>query len=124
MRSLAVHRPLLLASGYLGYVGILVFGNLPGWRSGIGAYAPGAVLHSGAYGFLASLFFLALGGGPAARTRFAITTCAVMGAGDEFLQSFFPYRHASVQDWAVDVLAASIVCLLLTGAGTWQRRAS
>jgi VanZ family protein len=32
-----------------------------------------------------------------------------MGAGDELLQTLFPYRHASILDWAVDVTAAMVV---------------
>jgi VanZ family protein len=38
---------------------------------------------------------------------------ALMGAGDEFIQSFFPYSGADVRDWAVDCSAAILVSLLL-----------
>ena len=45
---------------------------------------------------------------------------AAMGAGDEFIQGFFPYRGASVHDWAVDVSAAivagSVLALLTSRA--------
>ena len=45
---------------------------------------------------------------------------AAMGAGDEYVQSFFPYRGASVRDWAVDVSAAivasSVMALLAARA--------
>lgn len=38
---------------------------------------------------------------------------AAMGAIDESVQSFFPYRGASVRDWMVDCSAALFVCALL-----------
>jgi VanZ family protein len=42
-----------------------------------------------------------------------VLTIAVMGALDEFVQSFFPYRHAAVSDWVVDCSSAIIIALLL-----------
>jgi VanZ family protein len=42
-----------------------------------------------------------------------VLAVALMGAGDEFVQSFFPYRGADVRDWAVDCTSAILVSLLL-----------
>jgi VanZ family protein len=42
-----------------------------------------------------------------------VLAVALMGAGDEFIQSFFPYRGADVRDWAVDCGSAILVSLLL-----------
>jgi hypothetical protein len=103
------YRPVPIAVGYTFYGAILVLGNLPGWRSGIGQVAPGFALHSLAYGFLAALFYNALEATALERVRFALTTVSLMGAGDELLQTLFPYRHASILDWAVDVTAAMVV---------------
>ncbi len=36
-----------------------------------------------------------------------------MGAIDESVQSFFPYRGAAVGDWMVDCSAALFVCAFL-----------
>jgi hypothetical protein len=95
------------------YLAIVVTGNIPGARADIGHYAPGVVLHSTAYAVLALLCFLGSTGSPAARAVKAVLAVALMGAGDEFIQSFFPYRGADVHDWAVDVGSATVVSLLL-----------
>jgi hypothetical protein len=102
-----------LACAALMYLAIIVTGNIPGARADIGQYAPGVVLHSTAYAVLAGLCFLGSTGGPGARAVKAVLAIALMGAGDEFIQSFFPYRGADVRDWAVDCASAIMVSLLL-----------
>ena len=107
-------RPLYLAAAIVMYLTIITTGNIPGERADIGAYAPGAVLHSIAYAMLAALWFTGSRGSPLARAGKAVLAVAVMGAGDEFGQGFFPYRGADVRDWAVDVGAAIVATSLLT----------
>jgi VanZ family protein len=102
-----------LGSAALIYLMIIVTGNIPGARADIGQYAPGVLLHSTAYSVLAFLCFLGSTGSPAARAVKAVLAVALMGAGDEFIQSFFPYRGADVRDWAVDCSSAILVSLLL-----------
>jgi hypothetical protein len=102
-----------LGSAALIYLGIVVAGNIPGARADIGQYAPGVVLHSCAYAVLTVLCFLGSTGSPAARALKAVLAIALMGAGDEFIQSFFPYRGADVRDWAVDCASAILVSLLM-----------
>ena len=113
-------RLLCLAGAVLVYVTIITVGNVPGARADIAAYAPGAVLHSIAYAVLAALWFSGSRGTPLARACKAVLAVAAMGAGDEYVQSFFPYRGASVRDWAVDVSAAivasSVMALLVARA--------
>jgi VanZ family protein len=96
------------------YLSIVVAGNIPGARADIGQYAPGVILHSIAYAVLTLLCFLGSTGSPAARAVKAVLAIALMGAADEFIQSFFPYRGADVRDWAVDCSAAVLVSLLLS----------
>jgi VanZ family protein len=102
-----------LACAALMYLAIIVTGNIPGARADIGQYAPGVVLHSLAYAVLACLCFLGSSGRPPVRAVKAVLAIALMGAGDEFIQSFFPYRGADVRDWAVDCTSAIVVSLLL-----------
>lgn len=96
------------------YLTIITTGNIPGARADIGQYAPGPVLHSTAYAVLAALWFVGSAGSAWARSWKAVLAVAVMGAADEFIQSFFPYRGADVRDWAVDVGAALVACALLS----------
>jgi hypothetical protein len=115
-----------LACAALIYLAIVVTGNIPGARADIGQYAPGVVLHSSAYAVLACLCFLGSTGGPGARAVKAVLAVALMGAGDEFIQSFFPYRGADVRDWAVDcgsaILVSLLLCLVLPKAALETRR--
>lgn len=106
-------RPLCLTAAILMYLTIITTGNIPGARADIDTYAPGAVLHSIAYAVLAALWFVGSAGSPLARAGKAVLAVAVMGACDEFIQSFFPYRGAAVSDWAVDVAAAVVASTVL-----------
>ncbi|AKU22203.1 VanZ family protein [Massilia sp. erpn] len=102
------------------YVLILIIGSIPGARADMGEVASGIVLHSCAYATLAFLLFTGGSGNPAQRALKAVLTVAVMGALDEIVQSFFPYRHGSIQDWCVDCSAA-IVCATFMWA-LWSHR--
>jgi hypothetical protein len=106
-------RAVSVTCAALMYLMIVVTGNIPGARADIGQYAPGVVLHGTAYAVLACLCFLGSTGSMAARAVKAVLAVALMGAGDEFIQSFFPYRGADVRDWAVDCVAAVLAVLAL-----------
>jgi VanZ family protein len=101
------------------YGAILLIGSLPGARAGIGDYASGLLLHALAYGGLAFLLFTGCAGPAARRCALACVAVMLMGALDEWVQSFFPYRHASVGDWLVDCGAAALASALLWL--TWAR---
>jgi hypothetical protein len=102
-----------LGGAALMYMAIVVAGNIPGARADIGQYASGVMLHSCAYAVLTVLCFLGSRGSAAARAVKAVLAIVLMGAGDEFIQSFFPYRGADPRDWAVDCGSAILMSLLL-----------
>ncbi len=91
------------------YLLILILGSIPGARQDIGEVASGVILHSMAYAGLTFLLFTGGSGTLAQRALKAVLTIAAMGALDEFVQSFFPYRHGAVSDWLVDCNAA-VLC--------------
>lgn len=95
------------------YILVIVIGDIPGMRADVGQYASGGVLHSFGYGVLALILFSGTSGGMARRALLSVLMVAAMGALDEFIQSFLPYRHGAVSDWVVDVTAATAVCLPL-----------
>ncbi|MET0857762.1 MAG: VanZ family protein [Telluria sp.] len=95
------------------YAAILVMGSIPGARAEMSHYASGVVLHSLAYAGLTFLVFTGSEGGIRSRALKAVLTIALMGAGDELLQSLFPYRGASIGDWLVDCGAATVTSALL-----------
>lgn len=101
-----------IACALLLFVTIIVAGSIPGARADIGEYASGVVLHSLAYSVIAFLLFTGTNGTRAARALKSLLTVAAMGALDETVQSFFPYRHAAVSDWLVDCTAAALTCML------------
>jgi VanZ family protein len=102
------------AAALLIYAAILIVGSIPGARAEIGHFATGPVLHSLAYAFLTFLIFTGSNGNAWTRALKAVLIVALMGAGDEFVQSFVPYRGAAVSDWLVDCAAS-----LVTSAVLW-----
>lgn len=97
----------------IAYPAILVLGSIPGARADIGHVASGPVLHSVAYSGLALLIFCGISGTAARRALVSVLAIAAMGALDEFVQSFFPYRGAAVGDWLVDCAAAIVAATIL-----------
>ncbi len=95
---------------------IVVIGSLPGTRQDIAQLASGLVLHAGAYASLGALIYFGSSGAAARRAVKAALTIALMGAIDEYVQSFFPYRTAAVSDWLVDVAAGSVAAGVLWSA--------
>ncbi len=95
------------------YLVVVAIGAIPGARANIGHYASGLVLHSTAYAILAALLFAGSPGSERGRAFKSVLTVAMLGALDEFIQSFLPYRRASILDWMVDCTAALLTCLLL-----------
>ncbi|HEU4372631.1 MAG TPA: VanZ family protein [Telluria sp.] len=106
-------RKLRLRCALLMYAAILVMGSIPGARAEIGQYATGVVLHSVAYAILTFLLFTGSTGSARSRALKSVLAIALMGAGDELLQTLFPYRGAAVADWLVDCNAAVITAALL-----------
>jgi len=100
------------------FAGILVAGSIPGARAEVGNFASGIVLHSLSYAFLTVLWFAGSSGSPTQRAAKAVLTIALMGATDELVQSFLPYRSGDVRDWLVDasgaVVASGLLALLAT----------
>jgi VanZ family protein len=121
-------RRALHALALLGLAAILVAGSIPGARAEVGTYASGVVLHGLTYAFLATLWFLGATGTPLQRALKAMLAIALMGAVDEWVQSFFPYRSGDVRDWLVDVsaatLASTVLALLATFAAAPQQARS
>jgi VanZ family protein len=95
------------------YVLVLVAGAIPGARADMGKIASGLVLHSIGYAALTFLLYSGRPGTPLARARHSVLCVMLMGAIDEKVQTFFPYRHGSVSDWLVDCAAAIVTALLL-----------
>jgi VanZ family protein len=95
------------------FVSIVVIGSLPGARADLGNFASGAVLHSVAYAILGLLTFIGGNGSNSRRTFWTVLKVAAMGAIDECVQSFFPYRTAAVGDWLIDVTAGAVISVML-----------
>jgi VanZ family protein len=95
------------------YLVILALGSVPGARHDIGEFAPGVLLHSAAYAGLTLLLFGGSDGTRFQRSIKSVATIAAMGALDELVQSFLPYRHGAVSDWLVDCSAAIVTALVL-----------
>ena len=106
-------RKLRYGCGVLMYAAIIGMGSIPGARAEIGNYASGMVLHSLAYATITFLLFTGSTGTARQRAIRSVLTVAAMGAFDELVQSFLPYRNGAVADWLVDCNAALITSALL-----------
>lgn len=95
------------------YALVIIIGDIPGARADVGQYASGVVLHSFGYGVLALLLFSGITGSMLRRALLSVLMVALMGALDEYIQSFLPYRRGAVSDWLVDITAATVVALPL-----------
>lgn len=113
------HARLRYWTAILLFLMILVLGSLPGARQEIGLVASGVLLHSIAYAGLTFLLFTGSKGTMVQRGVKSVLTIAAMGALDEFVQSYFPYRHGAVSDWLVDCSAAVLATLVM--CALWSR---
>jgi len=100
------------------FAAIVIAGSIPGARAEVGIYATGVILHSLAYACLTLLWFLGSAGQPIMRALMTVLTIALMGALDELVQSFLPYRTGAVSDWMVDVSAAVVAAAALAVLST------
>ena len=107
------HERLRFRTALFLYALVIIIGDIPGTRADVGQYASGVVLHSFGYGVLALLLFSGIAGGMGRRAVLSVLMVAAMGALDEFIQSFLPYRRGAVSDWLVDITAAMLVAASL-----------
>lgn len=101
------------ASAVLLFALIIAIGSIPGARAEIGNVASGIFLHSVAYACVTFLLYTGCSGSPAQRAVKAVLSVMIMGAIDETVQSFLPYRHGAVSDWMIDVGASLLTAGLL-----------
>jgi hypothetical protein len=110
------YRTLRYRAGWAAFAGIVIVGSIPGARADIGQVASGYVLHATAYAGITFLLLTGSIGTLPARAARAVGTVAAMGAVDEGVQSFLPYRNGTVGDWMIDVtsaLACAAACCVL-----------
>jgi VanZ family protein len=109
----ARYRRLEFRCAFVLYFAVLVLGSIPGARADVGELASGLVLHTLTYCCIALLLFGGITGSAWRKAVLTFLIVAAMGAFDEYVQSFFPYRMASVIDWLVDLNAGFVTSALL-----------
>ncbi|MES2537300.1 MAG: VanZ family protein [Pseudomonadota bacterium] len=105
---------------------MLAIGAIPGEAAMLSAKIDDKLLHFCAYGLLSALVFNGLTVSAPARALRTLLLIAALGALDEIIQSFIPYRRAGILDWLVDILAAccSVAFLLAVRALHDRRKAA
>jgi uncharacterized membrane protein YsdA (DUF1294 family) len=103
---------------------LILIGAIPGEAELASSMVNDKLLHFFAYSFLSCLLYGGLTGSAASRVWRTLAMIAILGALDEAIQSFMPYRHADMSDWEFDMLAAtvSITALLLLDTAMTRRR--
>jgi len=89
---------------------LVTVGNLPGLAADMSDAFGDKRLHLVAYAFLAALIYLSVNRRPALVAMLVVTA---LGALDESIQSFFPYRQAELLDLLADILAAGATVISL-----------
>lgn len=120
----AYQASLRLRLAYFGYAFIIILGTIPGARAEVGEVASGFFLHFTAYACITALLFTGYRGSAGVRALRAIAIVAVMGALDEFIQSFLPYRNGTIKDWYVDMAAAIVSSVILAQLFVRSRKKS
>jgi VanZ family protein len=105
-------EPLMFRAGFALYLAVIILGSIPGARQDVGELASGLVLHFGTYSCIAFLLAYGAAGNATAKAVKAFFIVALMGALDEVIQSFLPYRTGAVGDWMIDISAALFTVLL------------
>lgn len=105
-------------AAFILYFLIIVLGSIPHARAEIGNIASGFILHSVAYSVITYLLFTGSNGSRMLKSIRAFFIVVLMGAFDEYVQTFFPYRNAAISDLLVDSGASFITAVLLLKMGT------
>ena len=98
---------------FLIYFAIIGFGSIPGARAEVGEYASGLILHFITYSVIAFLLFTGFRTEYPAKALTTVALVALMGALDEYVQTFFPYRRGAMADWYVDTSAGILMSTML-----------
>lgn len=107
-------RAVLVPLALMLYLLILAIGNWQGLGRTLAPDTSDKTLHLIAYGGLAALMFLGLQQPPLKRSLIVLMLTALLGAVDETIQSFVPYRDADALDWLADMAGAALVCGVLS----------
>lgn len=110
----AEYRRIRFTLAFVFFFLIIALGSIPGARQEVGQLATGLVLHSLAYAVITFLLFTGSSGSRLKKSIQAFLIVAAMGALDECVQNFFPYRTAAISDWLVDCGASCVAVSLLT----------
>lgn len=107
-------RKAALVAAALFFLLMIGIGSIPNEANKLSAVVPDKLLHMTAYGFLSALLYIGQRPGKRGRGLVVILAIGILGAVDETIQSFFPYRTAGLPDWLFDILAATIVVTALS----------
>ncbi|HVL74572.1 MAG TPA: VanZ family protein, partial [Noviherbaspirillum sp.] len=104
------------------YLSMIVLGSIPGQAESLSEVVHDKMLHFVAYGVLSVLVYGAVRGRLWVRGIGTIAVVGLLGAIDEGIQSFLPYRQASWADWQVDLIAALLTVTVMTTLQVAQPR--
>ncbi len=88
---------------------MVTIGAVPGEVSSLSAHVGDKPLHMAAYAFISIMAHHSFTGSRQQRALASIILVGFLGLLDESIQSFLPYRNASLLDWCFDIAAAFVV---------------
>jgi VanZ family protein len=93
---------------------MVAIGAIPGEATELSAKIPDKLLHFTAYSFLTCCIYRSLSCGLLSRAVRTVMIVGVLGALDENIQRFMPYRSCDLKDWIFDLLAAFFSVVVLS----------
>jgi VanZ family protein len=106
-------RPTWMVMLLTSFGAMVALGAIPGSASALSSGVGDKTLHLLAYGFMTFLCFHSIKASRRGQSLISLLIMSLLGLLDEGLQSFLPYRNASLLDWCFDMAAAGTVILLL-----------
>ncbi len=106
-------RPLRITALLLFFLLMVGLGSIPGQAHALSDRFGDKLLHVLAYGLMTAISFGAIVARPRWQAMISIMLIALLGLIDESIQSFLPYRNASLLDWCFDIASAILVAMLL-----------
>lgn len=104
------------------FAAMLAIGAIPGEANALSAQISDKLLHFLAYSFLTCCLYASISGDKLRRAWISLLLVGVLGALDETIQRFMPYRSCDLEDWLFDILAGAVSVALISLLTSFARQ--
>jgi VanZ family protein len=109
------------SAAFVFFLLMVVIGAIPGEAQALSDAVGDKLLHLCAYSFLTCALFCGMPSSNDNRAWATVLLVGLLGGVDEAIQSFMPYRSASMTDWIFDMLAGGLTLAVLVAISNGKR---